>query len=73
MDLFTAKVEFQNYIKFNFSVVSFNCQSCCRKSYSQFQNARALVTAVQWSLVVNDLSITLFLKICDASLTRANL
>jgi len=44
----------------NLSVVGFRCQSCCSsKSVSLFWNTRALVTAVQWSLVVNDLSITL--------------
>jgi len=42
---------------------SYSCQNCCSsKSFSHFWYTRALVTAAQWSLVVSDSSITLFLK-----------
>ena len=44
-------------------MVGFRCQSfCSSKSFCLFWKTRTLVTAAQWSLVVRNLSITLFLK-----------
>jgi len=51
-----------------YRVLGFSCQrGCSSKSFVHFWNTRALVTAAQWSPVVSDLSITLFLKYVSLS------
>jgi len=66
-------VVFYNFRKIRYLIyqwwpVGFGCESCCSsKSFSHFWKTRALITAAQWSLVVIDLSITLFLKYTSLS------